>query len=58
MERDSLIRVCVLCELLVTTLDELDDDGAYGSPQLLDELRALAGRASEALGQLGELGLE
>jgi hypothetical protein len=55
MEPDSLIRVRVLCDLLAQTLEELDDE-AYKSPQLLDELRALAARAAHELDQPGDAG--
>jgi hypothetical protein len=53
VERDSLIRVCVLCDLLAKTLEGSDDE-TLGSSQLLDELRALAERAAAELDQLAE----
>ena len=57
MEPASLIRVQVLCDLLVQTLDGLDDE-ALKSPQLLDELRALGDRATKELHQLDDPGRE
>jgi hypothetical protein len=57
MEPAPLIRVRVLCELLVQTLDGLDDE-ALKSPQLLDELRALGDRATRELHQLDDPGRE
>jgi hypothetical protein len=55
VDRGSLIRVRVLCELLVKTLDGMDD-AELTSPELLDELRALAHRAAEELDQFADLG--
>jgi hypothetical protein len=57
VERGSLIRIRVLCELLAKTLEGVDD-GAFRSPELLDELRALANRATEELDQRGGFGSE
>ena len=57
VERGSLIRIRVLCELLAQTLEGLED-GAFKSSELLDELRALANRATEELDQLGGFGSE
>lgn len=57
MDRGSLIRVRVLCELLVQTLEGLED-GALKSVELLGELRALANRATEELDHCGGFGAE
>lgn len=57
VERGSLIRIRVLCELLVQTLEGMDD-GAFKSLHLVDELRGLANRATEGLDQLGGFGSE
>jgi hypothetical protein len=57
MERALLIRVRALCDLLVQTLEGLDDE-ALQSAQLLDELRALGSRAAQELDQLEGLGNE
>ena len=51
MERDPLIRVHVLCNLLLETLDELDTE-AFSTPQLLEQLREVSNRATEELDQL------
>jgi hypothetical protein len=51
MERDSLIRISVLSDLLAQTLEGLEDE-SLRSPQLLDELRALGERAVQELDQL------
>ena len=56
MKPDSLIRVRVLSDLLAKALEE-EDAESFRSPQLLDELRALAQRADAALDQLREAGL-
>ena len=57
VERGSLIRIRVLCELLAQTLEGLDD-GAFKSPELLGELRGLASRATGELDQFGDFGSE
>jgi hypothetical protein len=57
VERGSLIRVRALCDLLVQTLEGLDDE-ALKSAQLLEELRALGSRAAQELDQLEDLGSE
>jgi hypothetical protein len=57
VERGSLIRIRVLCELLVKTLEGVEDR-AFRSPELLDELRRLANRATEELDQPGGFGSE
>jgi hypothetical protein len=48
MQRDPLIRICVLCNLLVEALRELDAEG-FGSPKLQDELREIGRRAAAEL---------
>jgi hypothetical protein len=50
MQRDPLIRICVLCNLLVQALDEVDAEG-LSSPQLQDELREIGRRAAVELDQ-------
>ena len=55
MERGSLIRIRVLCELLARALEEVDDEELW-SPGLADELRALAHRATAELDQFVDLG--
>lgn len=50
MRRDPLIRVCVLCNLLLEALAELDGD-TFSSPQLLEQLREVGNRAAELLDQ-------
>jgi hypothetical protein len=57
VERGSLIRIRVLCELLIRTLEEADD-ATLSSPELSDELRTLADRATEELDQRGGFGSE
>ena len=57
MERASLIRVRALCDLLVQTLEGLDDEDLK-SAQLLEELRALGSRVAQELDQLEDLGRE
>jgi hypothetical protein len=51
MQRDPLIRICVLCNLLIQALDELDAEDFY-PPQLQDELREISRRAAAELGQV------
>jgi hypothetical protein len=51
MQRDPLIRICVLCNLLIQALDELDAEDFY-PPQLQDELREISWRAASELGQV------
>jgi hypothetical protein len=55
VERGSLIRIRVLCELLARALEGMDDE-ALCSPELLDELRALGRRATTELDQFADLG--
>jgi hypothetical protein len=55
MQRDPLIRICVLCNLLIQALDELEADG-FASPQLQDELRETGRRAATELNQPPERG--
>jgi hypothetical protein len=50
MQRDPLIRICVLCNLLGQALDELDAEG-FASPQFQDELRKIGRRATGELEQ-------
>ena len=57
VERGSLIRIRVLCDLLAQTLAGLED-GAFKPLHLVDELRALADRATEELDQLSGFGSE
>jgi hypothetical protein len=57
MEHDLLIRVGVLSGLLERALAELDDE-RFASPQLLEQLREVKGRAEEALGQIASSGGE
>jgi hypothetical protein len=57
MEPAPLIRVRVLSDLLVQTLDGLDDE-TLKSPQLIDELRALSDRAAQELQRLDDPGGE
>ena len=51
MERDALIRVEVLSNMLVKALEELDD-GRFTSSQLLAQLREVHDQAAEELNQL------
>jgi hypothetical protein len=55
VERGSLIRIRVLCELLAKALEEVDDPELC-SPELPPELRALAHRATAELDQFADLG--
>lgn len=48
VERDPLIRVVVLSNLLLKALEELDD-GRFTSSQLLEQLREVGERAQEEL---------
>jgi hypothetical protein len=50
MQRDPLIRISVLCDLLVQALDEVGGEG-FSSPQLQDELREIGRRAAVELDQ-------
>lgn len=52
MERGSLIRIRVLCELLAKVLEGVED-GAFWSPELVDELRALGDLATAELDSSG-----
>jgi hypothetical protein len=51
VERDPLIRVAVLSNLLVKALEELDE-GRFTSSQLLAQLREVGDHAAEELDQL------
>jgi hypothetical protein len=51
LERDALIRVLVLSNLLAKALEELDD-GRFTSSQLLAQLRDVGSRATDQLDQL------
>ena len=48
MQRETLIRVQVLSNLLLKALEELDD-GRFTSSQLLEQLRDVGYRAEEEL---------
>jgi hypothetical protein len=48
MQRDPLIRIRVLSNMLVEALDELDAEG-FSSLQLQDELREIGRRAAAEL---------
>jgi hypothetical protein len=48
LQRDPLVRVVVLSNLLVKALEELDD-GRFTSSQLLEQLRDVGDRAQEEL---------
>jgi hypothetical protein len=51
VERDALIRVEVLSNMLVKALEELDD-GRFTSSRLLAQLREVGDRAAEEVDQL------
>jgi hypothetical protein len=51
MERDLLIRIRVLSNLLEAALSESGDE-RFASSQLLEQLREVKARAAEALDQL------
>lgn len=51
LERDALLRVVVLSNMLAKALEELDD-GRFTSSQLLAELRDVGSRAADELDQL------
>jgi hypothetical protein len=51
MERDPLIRISVMCNLLIESLEDLGDE-SLSSPQLMEQLRLVGARASEELAQL------
>lgn len=48
MDRNALIRVAVLSNLLVKALEELDD-GRFASSHLLAQLREVGNRAADEL---------
>jgi hypothetical protein len=51
MERDPLIRISVMCNLLIESLEDLGDE-SLSSPQLMEQLRLVGARASKELAQL------
>jgi hypothetical protein len=53
MERNRLIRIQVLCNLLVAALDEPEAEGDFSSPQLVEQLRGIGERAAQRLEQIG-----
>jgi hypothetical protein len=55
VERGSLIRIRVLAELLAKALEGVDDEELCPR-ELLNELRALAHRATTELDQFADLG--
>lgn len=52
MDRNTLIRLVALCNLLGQALEELGSEDLSGSVAL-SELREITGRAAEELNQLG-----
>jgi hypothetical protein len=57
-ERNALIRVRVLCQLLSDAMGELDSETFVSSPQFIDQLREVGTRAADQLDQLAPCGRE